>query len=212
MTPAPPFLLDETDLPGTELRAATLDGDLLAVGARYCPVDVARSADAAGRRDLRALALLPAVPRGLVAELTTAAWVHGAWAGVPRPLALCVRSDHRVRAAPSPERSVRQTVLRPADVMEVAGLLVTSPQRTAVDLLRVPERFDRRRAACVATLLLMTEGGFDHCASALHGAAHVPHKQRALERLDEVRRMTVSRGPEATGRPRGQPPETRYTS
>jgi hypothetical protein len=187
MTRALPFLLGLDDLPLAELHAARLDGDLVAVAQLFAPTDVARSVDWRGARELRARALAPRVPRGLVVELRTAAWVHGAWPVPPLPIDVCVRSDHRVRAESTVLRSVRQAVLGAHDFDKIGDLLVTTPLRTALDLLRLPAVFDRRDARCVTTLLIMPSRdgppGVSGCDAALRGSPHLPHKRRALERL-----------------------------
>ncbi|MCS5712987.1 SAM-dependent methyltransferase [Herbiconiux sp. CPCC 205716] len=185
MPPSLPFLLDRTDLHLAELHAARLDGDLVGVGDRFSPADIAGTVDLRGARELRALSLLPRLPVGLVVERRTAAWLHGAWAAPPGPLELCVRSDHRVRVVPDVAWSVRQAVLRPDELILVRGVLSTTPLRTALDLLRLPpdDRYDGRHRSAVITLLLMQTSGRERAAAALHRSPHLPHKQRALDRL-----------------------------
>jgi hypothetical protein len=184
-----PFLLGPAELPPAELQAACLDGDLVDVAGLFAPADVAGTVDLRGARELRARALLHVVPAALVAEQTTAAWLHGAWPTLPAPLELCVRSDHRVRAGPSPSRSVRQVVLGRGELLELGGLLVTTPRRTAIDLLRLPAVFTRRHRDAVTTLLLMRDDdGVAECRAALFDSSHLPHKQRALDRLTALSR------------------------
>ena len=180
MTPSLPLVLDETSLPLSELRSAVLDGDLRQLGGSYCSIDVHPS------KALRALSLAPLVPDGLVAERMTAAWLHGATTRFRTPLQLCMRSVRRVRAPDSPERVVRQVVLADTEVVRAGTLLVTHPLRTALDLLRWLPRFDPADAACVSTLLLGAGASLQSCRIALGVAPHLPHKQRALSRLDEV--------------------------
>jgi hypothetical protein len=199
MSTSASFLLSPRELPSAELQTARLDGDLVGYGAgdRYCPIDISTTVDAAGRRQLRAASLEHLVPRALVAELSTAAWLHGAWPRLRLPLEVCVRSDHRVRAAASPTTSVRQVVLADGDLMTVGDLLVTTPLRTAIDLLRLSLDFDRRLAVVIGTLLLMAGDGAARAETILRRSPHLPHKRRALERLETLQGL------------RDQPPDTR---
>lgn len=185
MPPSLPFLLGTAELPLAELHAARLDGELVGVGDRFSPTDIARTVDLRGARELRALALVPRLPAGLVVERRTAAWLHGAWAAPPAPLELCLRSDHRVRVGPNVAWTLRQAVLRPDELLLVRGVLSTTPLRTALDLLRLqPDgRFDRQHRSAVVTLLLMQTHGRERAEAVLHRSPHLPHKQRALDRL-----------------------------
>lgn len=185
MPPSLPFLLGPAELPLAELHAARLDGELVGVGDRFSPPDIARTVDLRGARELRALALAPRLPAGLVVERRTAAWLHGAWAAPPGPLELCVRSDHRVRVSPDVAWTLRQAVFHPSELVVVRGVLATTPLRTALDLLRLPPDglFDGRHRSAVATLLLMGSRGRAEAEAVLTRSPHLPHKQRALDRL-----------------------------
>jgi hypothetical protein len=180
MVPALPFLLTEENLPPSELAAARLDGDLCAVAGSYCPADVRLSAA------LRGEAIAPLVPSGLIVERLSAAWLHGATPGFPRPVQLCIRSAQRVRVQPSIERRVRQVVLGENEIVPAGPVRATDAFRTAVDLLRWEPLFDRRLALCVTTLLLIARASPERCRSGLRLAPHLPHKQRALRRLAEL--------------------------
>ena len=177
MAPSLPLLLDERHLPLGELTAARLDGDLRELAGGYCSVDVRPCLD------LRAAALAPMVPDGLVVERMTAAWLHGATPLFRRPVQLCVRSDHRVRAHPSTDRLVRQVVLAEREITRAGTLLTTRPFRTAIDLLRWEHTFDRSTATTVTTLLLAARATPPDVARALSRVPHLPHKLRALDRL-----------------------------
>ena len=179
MTPPPalPLALHDAHLPRPELEAATLDGELRRVGAAWFPVDLAPGPE------LRASSISRLVPPGLVAEQLTAAWLHGACARLSNPLQLCIRASQRVRFHPAALREVRQVVLSDDELEAVGGVPVTAPFRTAVDLLRWPERFDAGLASAVHTLLLMADAPRAAVDSALTGPAPVPHRRRALARL-----------------------------
>ncbi|MCS5719524.1 hypothetical protein N1027_15405 [Herbiconiux sp. CPCC 205763] len=187
MAPALPLVLDSTHLPLAELSAARLDGDLRALAGAYCSVDVHPSAA------LRGAALAPLVPDGLIVERMSAAWLHGATPRFPRPVQLCIRSSHRIRDVPSIDRQVRQVVLGDHEIMEAGPVRVTDPFRTAVDLVRCDPVFDRGVVLCVTTLLLTARASTVRCRAELRRVPHLPHKQRALRRLEEI--DEVLRGP-----------------
>ena len=181
MPPALPLLLDSGSLPLCELSTACLDGDLRRVGDAFCSIDVAPSAA------LRAAALAPSVPAGHVVERMSAAWLHGAHPLLPRRVQLCIRSTHRVRDRPSPERVVRQVVLADHELEQAGALQVTTCFRTAVDIVRGEPTFPRDLADCVSTLLLAAGATPRACARELESVPHLPHKRRALERLATLR-------------------------
>lgn len=180
MTPSLPLILDDRSLPDAELRAAALDGDLRPLAAAYCSIDVHPSVE------LRAEALAPSVPRGLIAERMTAAWLHGASTRFASPLQLCIRSTNRVHAPKAPERTVRQVVLADSELARAGPLGVTSFFRTAIDLLRWEPEFDEQLARCIRTLLLAADVDGPECRARLRAVAHLTHKDRALRRLGEL--------------------------
>ncbi|MGD8169379.1 hypothetical protein ACEXOS_019360 [Herbiconiux sp. P16] len=180
MAPSLPLVLDDSQLPFAELSAARLDGDLRDLAGAYCSVDVHPSAA------LRGAALAPLVPDGLVVERMSAAWVHGATPRFPRPVQLCIRSSHRIRDVPSIDRQVRQVVLGDHELVAAGPVRVTDPFRTAVDLVRCDPVFDRGVLLCVVTLLLAAGASTARCRAELRRVPHLPHKQRALRRLEEV--------------------------
>lgn len=197
MVPSLPLVLDEAALPATELRAARLDGDLRELAGAFCSIDVHPSAA------LRGAAIAPLVPERLLVERMSAAWVHGATSRFPRPVQVCIRSSNRIRDVPSIDRHVRQVVLADHEIVTAGPIQATSPLRTAVDLVRCDPVFDRSVVICVATLLLAIGASTAHCAAELRRVPHLPHKQRALRRLDRVDDLLRD------GLARGQPPETR---
>ncbi|MGA1837037.1 hypothetical protein VD659_08910 [Herbiconiux sp. 11R-BC] len=180
MASALPLLLDSPSFPVAELSALVLDQEVRAVAGVHCPADIRPSPG------LRALALLACVPAGLIAERRTAAWLHGALGRLESPLQLCVRSAHRVNVTPSPERRVRQVVLTEGEIVDHGGVLATDAVRTAVDLLRWEPRFGLEQAACVATLLLSVSAAPGDARAGLGRNPHLPHKQRALRRLERL--------------------------
>lgn len=114
----------------TELRSAALDGEVQALGDSFVPLDLpVTAAD-------RALSLAALIddPRVILSD-RTAAWVWG-WCREPGPLRTCVSISARI---PSPDRrrlGARESVIADDEHQRVAGIRVTTPLRTLVDLAR----------------------------------------------------------------------------
>ncbi|WP_368499698.1 type IV toxin-antitoxin system AbiEi family antitoxin [Herbiconiux sp. A18JL235] len=172
-----PLLLDSVGLPEVELCAAHLDRTVVRVGGSFVPADVAVGAE------LRAGALLGEVPGGLVAERSTAAWVHGACPRQAGPPQLCVPAPGRASPARRGALRVRQVVLADHDVETISGLRLTTVRRTALDLLRQTEAFDRRAAVTVSTLLLAGDISTAAARAELERSEHLPLRHRAIARL-----------------------------
>ena len=167
--------LDPDLFPVTERSALLLDGDCRPLGLTVVPVDVP---DAPA---VRAASLSGATARhDLVVELRTAAWVHGAVAVLPDPLTLAVdvkRSRRTKLHSPAP----REAHFREQDTDRLGGVLVTSPLKTAYDLLRLDEGAQVEE---IAALLLRIAGLAPAIAAALAQLQlGAPHKQRGIDRL-----------------------------
>jgi hypothetical protein len=175
-----PLLLDESHLPGPELRALRLDGELRELGDGFVPIDVPVTAQ------LRAQALARQLAGTLIAERLTAAWIWGAYPLLRRPVQACVRSQQRTRILPTPGLVIRQVTLTHLDLVLSSALRVTTPFRTAVDILRWEPEFDRRIAVAVTTLLLAADATPLVCARRIADSPHLPHKQRSLARLSTL--------------------------
>ncbi|GAB7189826.1 hypothetical protein NUM3379_05320 [Kineococcus sp. NUM-3379] len=91
-------------------------------------------------RSRRAAALCALVPPGAVVVGASAAWLHtGGPAALPVDVALArtaARTAQRHATAGTAPLSVSSSVPPARDVVHVAGLAVTTPARTAVDLAR----------------------------------------------------------------------------
>jgi hypothetical protein len=183
-------VLSRYDLPEPELQAARLDGELYRVDECYSPVDEIE------RRDNRALSLAVLVPERLIAEQRTAAWVLGALGDAPARHQFCADIGARVRA-PEPRITVREVVLDDTDLMTCAGLRVTTPLRTAIDLARFSDAFGGRERAMIRSLMVLGGFGAGECAKTMDRRRNLPGKQRALSRISAAA---------------SYPPETRYTS
>ncbi len=115
------------------LECMRRDGLLVPIGAsRYL------CADAAGWPLVRRLALRTEVPRGCVVVGLTAAWALGA---PVRPQALTTLTVNAVGVSgltTPPGLTVRRTAIPPTAVLQLDGLLLTTPVRTAGDLAMIP--------------------------------------------------------------------------
>jgi hypothetical protein len=177
MTALLPRLLDPAVLPLAELHAARLDGELYRVGDAFATVDTPDTAE------LRAAAFRLSAPRAAVADRSTAAWIHGARAGPPSPLQVCVDSAHRVSARSLHGLDVRQCILARGDVVRLGDAQVTSPLRTVVDLLRTVSRFTPAIAIELLALLDLSGADTAACRERIGRQDRSPGTRRALARL-----------------------------
>ena len=75
---------------------------------------------------------------------------------------------------------MREVIIDPDDWVDIAGVRVTTPLRTAVDLARFADLYD---PAIVERLLADAGLTVQHCIDQLHGRRNLPRKKIALERL-----------------------------
>jgi hypothetical protein len=193
MSPRLAPVLSVLDLPLAELCSARLDGEVYEVDACYSPVDELASPW------LRAAALAAQVPSRLIAERSTAAWVHGAVRTPPRTHEYCVDSVARCHPPALRNVRIREVVLDERDTVVVAGLRVTTPLRTLCDIARtVADLTPRHRSACLGLLAMP---GVTDAAAREHLAAcgALPDKRRALARLDELARLAAAADPSSPG-------------
>ena len=136
----------------------------------------------------RALAASHALPARLREKIMlgrlTAAWVYGC-APVPRRLQLLI--DHRRRTTALPPNSpavLHEVRLDREDGMDIAGIAVTTPLRTAVDLARYgPEEEAVQALQAIAAHPVL------HCPlaavrDAVEAGPRQPGKSAALRRVD----------------------------
>jgi len=181
MSRLPPVLFHQ-DLPEAELHAAKLDGELYRIDQCFSPVDEIES------RERRAHALALTIPARLIVEQRSAAWIYGA-AGLPHQHQFCVDINARVRTATLFGLTVREVVIAADDLATIAGLSVTTPVRTVVDLARISPVFGDHEQRMVGALMQIGELGLDACRSVLDRRRNLPHKSLALERIaDALRR------------------------
>lgn len=166
---AAPALVRRTDVGDVAWQVLLRDGDLVLLRG-----DVALPAGVPATPDLRAAALVPEVARREVVARAAAAWVH--LGGTPPPRVVVVAG----------------AALGPRDVERLGGVLVTSPARTALDLVR------RDRPDVVHALLPgLLRAGADADRLRILLAAASGHRgvDRGLALLDEVVRPHVAPGP-----------------
>lgn len=186
-------ILTTADLPLTELHALRLDGELFAIDDAFSPIDQPESVAQ------RAAALEAQCSDRLIAEQRTAAWVWGACDRLPVRLELCAHIGARARISDTGRIVLREVVIDSAEVVTIGQTRVTTPLRTAIDLLRFQPSLD---AALVARLLRIGGLTTDDCQRYLEARHNLPHKKIALARVkflasDPVR---VVDGVDATNR------------
>ena len=173
MTRLPPVLTTD-DLPMAELHALRLDGQLIALDECFILVD-----QPAGLAE-RARSLAHYCDDRLIVEQHSAAWVWGALLRPPARHELCASMGARSRSVHPRRLLVREVVIGEADYVMVAGVRVTTPLRTAVDLARFAEHFE---PAVVGRLLADAGLTLGHCIDDLTARRNLPRKKLALARL-----------------------------
>jgi len=176
-----PSVLSHLDLPEAELHAAKLDGELYRIDQCFSPVDEIES------RQLRARALALTIPARLIVEQRSAAWIYGAsW--LPHRHQFCVDINARVRTASLVGLTVREVVIEVGDLVDMAGLPVTTPVRTVVDLARNCLSFGDDELRMSGALMRIGGFGLEECRAVLDRRRNLPHKTLALERIAEAMR------------------------
>ena len=130
MTRFTPVILPGPVIAASELRAAALDGEVVALGEGFVPIDTPITARA------RAASLSPLLidSRVVVAD-RSAAWVWG-WGPAPNAVMTCVAITARI---PSPDRRrlrTREVVIDNDEHRMLDIVRVTTPERTLLDLAR----------------------------------------------------------------------------
>ncbi len=173
-------LVTTDDWPEAELRAAVLAGDLVAVG--ECWASVAEPADPG----LRAASFRWSVgDERIIASDRSAAWIWGGCSRPPLPHDACIDDGQRVRQRGGGR--VREVRLEPSEVAVVAGVRVTTPVRTALDLLRIAGPADwAARAPTVLALLAATDTTPSTLRLRLRQLGTVPMARQAERRLAEL--------------------------
>lgn len=183
-----PAVLFHFDLPEAELHAAKLDGEVYRVDQCFSPIDEIEE------RQNRARSLVLSVPGRLIAEQHTAAWIYGALASPPRRHQFCADISARVRPAALVALTIREVVIDVGDLVEVAGLQVTTPLRTVVDLARNSVDFDDDELRMIIRLMRIGRIGVDECRIVLNRRRNLPNKRVAIGRIEEAMRQASGVG------------------
>ncbi|MFF2052030.1 hypothetical protein ACFVU2_10565 [Leifsonia sp. NPDC058194] len=178
-----PTLLDRRILPLAELLALCLDGQLYRVGESFATTDTPDTPA------LRAQALAATVPRRAIAERGTAAWIHGTRSSPPPRPQICLDPSRRGTRVPVAVDG-RQRTLKPGEARPIGPIAVTTPLRTAADLLLSAPVFDEPEALEVRHLLALD------AAMPESLARFVPRTRRggsvrALQRIRSVERARL---------------------
>lgn len=152
--------LTVNDLPLAELCSARLDGQVFQLADSWCVID---EIDGCSNRAVAASRLVP--PRA-IAERLTAAWIYGV-APEPRRHQFCVLIGARTTAVWSPRVQLREIVRSPDDVCTIAGVRVTTPLRTAVDLARYPPPSTAEPEITALLTRLLRSGGYLDVSAAI---------------------------------------------
>lgn len=135
------YLPDER-LSTAELSAARLDGDLVEIGEGYMPADAVESTTT------RAASLRSICGTRLIACSWSAAWIYGVLNEPPPRHAVMRGAGHRVGNLIDRRAIFHDVGVDGDDVTEIAGVPVTSPLRTLIDVarrIRQAEHRDRAR-------------------------------------------------------------------
>ncbi|MDM7890198.1 type IV toxin-antitoxin system AbiEi family antitoxin [Curtobacterium caseinilyticum] len=174
-----PHLLTSDDWPEAELRAAVLAGELVPVGQCWAsPAEPQLPA-------LRAAAHAWGLPdRRLVASGRSAAWI---WGGTSRPPAVSeVSIPPTIRVRVDADVRLREVRLDPSDVVDLDGVRVTTPLRTAVDLLRAPGTSEPGAITALQGLLGAGVVSAGDVRARLDALGTIPMARQAARRFDRV--------------------------
>lgn len=177
MTPRIPAVLSPVDLPAAELSAARLDGDLFTIGGCFAPVDLPEQAVG------RAQSLAQHLSGRVIVELFSAAWVLGVIDTGPTAPQFCSAADARAKPATLRRLSVREVVIEVDEIVLLGGVRVTSPLRTACDLVRSSAEFGASVQLTVLRLLALGSATVDDCIALLERRRNLPGKRRTVQRL-----------------------------
>jgi hypothetical protein len=172
-----------------ELQGMRLDGLVRRIyGDSYLRTDFRE--DAA----VRAQCAARAVPTNLRARVALgrqcAAWIYGC---APPPLLLSLVTDHRRRTTALPPFSnaaMHQVALGPFDVNLVAGIPVTTPLRTALDIAIHGEDGSAEEILCAIASSDSLDCRLRLVETALTTTRRVPGRTRALKRLQRAQSLT----------------------
>lgn len=135
---------------------------------------------------VRLAALAPWLAHRELPAFITAAWVWGAARDPGWPLRITMPPRSRTRVLGSPQVRVHELVLGPGDSQAFGPFSVTTPLRTAVDLIHDPAPMGVGEAVAVRLLLPLIPGGAAELVARIESTRR-PHRSLALARLAQLR-------------------------
>jgi hypothetical protein len=161
-----------------ELRAAVLDGDLIRLGPGFLCLD-----EPEGPSERAAsLAAELGDARAIVCD-RSAAWVWG-WAHSSAALQTCVSISARVASPVRRRLRTREAVIDDSEVAQLDGVRVTTPLRTAIDLVR--HDADDHVIDIVVDSLRRGDLTAEALRAELQRRSGVAHHRRARVRIDQA--------------------------
>ncbi len=158
--------------------SALLQGTLTRCGPGYRPVGWPESPA------VRCVAIASYLDGRFVAINDTAAWIWGASRRPGSPLEVSTRSGRAPTLSGCAEVQYREFTFRPGEFSFIGDFAVTTPLRTAFDLLRSPRPFTaQRRVAC--RLLLSSVPTPRESAGRHVSQSNSPDGARVFRRLEE---------------------------
>jgi hypothetical protein len=170
-------ILSRSEFPGPELDALRLDGEVFRLDDCTVPVD-----EIPGPH-LRAAVLASELPPRLIVEQHSAAWVWGAVADPPLRHEVCADTAARTRPALGAHLRVREVVIAHEDLAVLAGVSVTTPLRTVIDLARFVVEWTDSESRICSELMRIGDFRAADCAQAMNRRRNLPNKRMALARL-----------------------------
>ena len=171
----PLVLIPDLSLPGPELQAASLDGELVPLGEGYLPVD----APLTPLTRAESLAPLLVEPRILLSD-RTAAWVWG-WLPAMPTLTTSVPIGSRISSARRRRLGTREVVIAEHEVHRWGAVGVTTRVRTLVDLARHDESPDLHTVLLAA--LRQQPEVYEPVEAYLNRPGRLSHVRRARDRI-----------------------------
>jgi hypothetical protein len=187
-------VLSRTDFAEAELCSLRLDGEVYRVDDCAAAIDEIESAAQ------RAAALRRQLPDRLIAERLSAAWVWGALADPPAIHEVCSDIEARTRPTVQPALRIREVVIDGDEVAWLAGIQVTTPLRTAIDLARFSATWSLELSRTISRLMAIGQFTAAQCSTAMNRRRNLPGKVVALERLARTDAVDVVDGVDATHR------------
>lgn len=180
-------LLTHHDLPVAELCSAKLDGELIAVGEGWSPVDLPVI------ESVRAQAAALLVPPRVIAERMTAAWIYGL-VPEPTPHHFCVDARSRAHVVPSSRLRLREVICAAGDTAALGGIRVTTPLRTVIDLARHGATEEQALLQVIAAVLSYGRLDPQSALDRLDLSPNAPHTGLARRRVRRAASLASSAG------------------